>query len=96
VERASLLTEHARIGIEHLPPEVISAVQARSSTTTRALPPSPLRSVERDALERALVEYRGNRRDLALALGLSERTLYRKLREYGLSRRPVEPDESRT
>jgi transcriptional regulator with PAS, ATPase and Fis domain len=86
VERASLLAEHGRIGIEHLPAEVNGAVR-ESSTANPAVAPPKLRSLERDALESALNEYRGNRRELALALGLSERTLYRKLQGYGLSRR---------
>jgi DNA-binding NtrC family response regulator len=68
-------------------------VQERSSTTIKATPRPALQSVERDALERALGEYGGNRRELALALGLSERTLYRKLREHGLSRRSAGTDE---
>jgi transcriptional regulator with PAS, ATPase and Fis domain len=93
VERASLLAEHSRIGLEHLPTEVVDAVQERSSTTIKATPRPALQSVERDALERALGEYGGNRRELALALGLSERTLYRKLREHGLSRRSAGTDE---
>jgi len=93
VERASLLTGQARIGLEHLPPEVVAAVQGRPSAPVRVAPPPALRSVERDALERALDDYRGNRRELALALGLSERTLYRKLREHGLSQRPLGKDE---
>lgn len=93
VERASLLADHARIGLEHLPPEVITAVQERSSGGAQVTTARALRSIERDALERTLVEYRGNRRELALALGLSERTLYRKLREHGLSRRPARTDD---
>jgi DNA-binding NtrC family response regulator len=87
VERASLLAEHARIGLEHLPSEATAAVQLRRPATSGSQPPAALRSIERSALERALHDYGGNRRELALALGVSERTLYRKLREHGLSRR---------
>ena len=36
-------------------------------------------------LARALAEHRGNRRELARALGLSERTLYRKRAAHGLA-----------
>jgi DNA-binding NtrC family response regulator len=45
-----------------------------------------LLTAERDALAHALSRHEGNRRELALALGLSERTLYRKLRAYGLNK----------
>ena len=38
--------------------------------------------IERAAIEAALKETRGNRRKAADMLGIGERTLYRKLREY--------------
>jgi len=40
--------------------------------------------VERAAIEAALHETRGNRRKAADQLGIGERTLYRKIKEYGL------------
>ena len=40
--------------------------------------------IERAAIEAALRETRGNRRKAAELLGIGERTLYRKLREYQL------------
>ncbi len=40
--------------------------------------------VERAAIEGALKDSGGNRRKAAAALGLGERTLYRKIKEYGL------------
>jgi DNA-binding NtrC family response regulator len=40
--------------------------------------------VERAAIEAALKETRGNRRRAADRLGIGERTLYRKIKEYGL------------
>ena len=43
--------------------------------------------IERAAIEAALKETRGNRRKAAQMLDIGERTLYRKLREYGI---PVE------
>ena len=41
--------------------------------------------VERAAIEAALKETRGNRRRAADVLGIGERTLYRKLKEYALA-----------
>jgi DNA-binding NtrC family response regulator len=41
--------------------------------------------VERAAIEGALRETKGNRRRAAELLGIGERTLYRKIKEYGLS-----------
>ena len=43
-----------------------------------------MKDVERRAVERALRESRGNRREASRTLGISERTLYRRIREYGL------------
>jgi DNA-binding NtrC family response regulator len=43
-----------------------------------------LKDVERNTVERALRESGGNRRVAARILGLSERTLYRRIKEFGL------------
>ncbi|MFM8770496.1 MAG: helix-turn-helix domain-containing protein, partial [Candidatus Kapaibacterium sp.] len=43
-----------------------------------------LATLERQAIETALRRTQGNRRDAAKMLGISERTLYRKIDEYGL------------
>ena len=39
---------------------------------------------EKNAIVRALERHRGRRRPAAQDLGISERTLYRKIREYGI------------
>ena len=44
-----------------------------------------LKALERDAIERALNQVRGNRQKAAEMLGIGVRTLYRKLHEYGLT-----------
>ena len=46
----------------------------------------PLRLVdrERDLIQRALVKHRNRRKQAAAELGISERTLYRKIKEFGL------------
>jgi len=41
--------------------------------------------IERAAIVHALAEWKGNRRKAAEALGIGERTLYRKLKEYNLA-----------
>jgi DNA-binding NtrC family response regulator len=84
VERASLLADGTQIEPVHLPEEVVAALEAPA---VPAIPPDAapmLRVAEREALARALADHQGNRRELAEALGLSERTLYRKLAAYGL------------
>jgi DNA-binding NtrC family response regulator len=41
--------------------------------------------VEKAAISAALLECQGNRRKAAAVLGIGERTLYRKIKEYGLA-----------
>ncbi|MEE9571595.1 MAG: helix-turn-helix domain-containing protein, partial [Candidatus Neomarinimicrobiota bacterium] len=43
-----------------------------------------LEEINREAIERTLKYFNNNRRAAAQALGMSERTLYRKISEYGL------------
>jgi DNA-binding NtrC family response regulator len=45
-----------------------------------------LEAMETEAIVRALDTFHGNRRQAAQALGISERTLYRKMKENGLDR----------
>jgi two-component system response regulator HydG len=84
VERASLLATDACIEPEHLPKDVTAGRRGAPAGATGRVTGS-LRTAERDVLARALAEHGGNRRELAVTLGLSERTLYRKLRAHGLS-----------
>ena len=46
-----------------------------------------LEDLEREAIERTLKFFRNNRRATAKSLGMSERTLYRKIDHYGLERK---------
>jgi transcriptional regulator with PAS, ATPase and Fis domain len=39
---------------------------------------------EKRLIEKALLKHKGKRKDAAAELGISERTLYRKLKEFGL------------
>ena len=57
-------------------PSAAGAHPAQSAATSGAT----LRDAEHEALRRALAEHRGNRKELARTLGISLRTLYRKLR----------------
>ncbi len=77
LERASLLADGDVIGCEHLPDGLCTSGRRDASV---------LEGAERRALADALQAHAGSRRELAVALGISERTLYRKLRELGLAR----------
>jgi two-component system NtrC family response regulator len=43
-----------------------------------------LLELEKEQIRQALVDYKGNRRKAAKALGIGERTLYRKIKEFNL------------
>jgi transcriptional regulator with PAS, ATPase and Fis domain len=76
LERGSLLSDGPMIERRHLAPEL-------PATTRQAQ--SPLLDAGRRAFASAVAAHTGSRRELARALGISERTLYRKLREIGVS-----------
>jgi DNA-binding NtrC family response regulator len=44
-----------------------------------------MQEIEQDTIERTLDRFYGSKRKTAQALGMSERTLYRKINEYGLN-----------
>ena len=46
-----------------------------------------MRELEQEMIERALEKFRGNRRKTAQALDISERTLYRKINDYGIQKK---------
>ena len=66
---------------------VIGAADLQLPTTTSpVLPgPQPLAEVERAHIRALLETHAGHRSRVAAALGITERTLYRKLKRYGLS-----------
>ena len=90
LERAALLADGTSIEPVHVEralgsDEPDSARRATSPTPPERLPASAsnasLRSVERAALQAQLKAHRGSRAELARKLGISERSLYRKLRD---------------
>jgi len=72
-----LLPNFGAVGIE--PPGI-----ARPSNSVMINPGMTMAEIERLAIEAALRETRGNRRKAAEILDIGERTLYRKLKEYGV------------
>ncbi len=77
LERASLLCDGDTVLVEHLPADLrgLPPVFRPAPAGAAADPADP-----DAALLAALVRHRGNRRSLARDLGLSERTLYRRIR----------------
>ena len=92
IERATLLASDGVICLHHLPEEVSAreASPAAGVCDTASAPGGiPAHALDRQALQHAVNAHQGNRRELAASLGISERTLYRRLREFGLARRRV-------
>jgi len=77
LERASLLCDGDTIQPAHLPEEVRGGSRPRPSADE----PVTLEQLERQTLEARLAHHRGSRKALAAELGISERTLYRRLKE---------------
>ncbi len=55
------------------------------SENSQEIKPTSISAMERELIKETLKRFNGNRRKTAKALQISERTLYRKLHEYGLS-----------
>ena len=80
IERAALLADGAPIDVRHLPESFeADGAAATGAAEQEACAGSPLALAEREALRAAVRNHKGSRRELADRLGLSERTLYRKL-----------------
>lgn len=74
------------LGIEHLPSEIRDADSADLTEATGggSLAGTSLDQLEKRAIRETLRLTAGNREQAAKLLGIGERTLYRKLKEYGL------------
>jgi DNA-binding NtrC family response regulator len=80
VERAVIVANNPSIRVRDLPPEVTRKVRSRISGDSL-----DLQEQERVSIERALERFGGNRRKAAEALRISTVTLWRKMKQYGLS-----------
>ena len=82
VEYALILTPRTLIKPQYLPPEI------RFMDRTGAPPPPPLTDLaaEEEKIRRALVAYGYNVSRTAASLGMHRTTLWRKMREFGISR----------
>lgn len=101
LERGVLLADNDRITLRELPPEVVnpSSVVRTGVVTSPGVPAttiasdgssatSSLRDVERQQILSALEQTGWHRGKTADILGISPSTLYRRLRDYNLERRP--------
>jgi two-component system response regulator AtoC len=80
VERAVILANGSSIRVRELPPEVTQKARHHAGNDTL-----DLQEQERVMIERALERFAGNRRRAANALKISTVTLWRKMKQYGMS-----------
>jgi len=79
-----VVCEGTEVRPEHLPAAVRQPPPAATPPGEAATPFQTLEHTERAQIELALRETAGHRGQAAKLLGISERNLYRKLRDYGL------------
>ncbi|MEX1168424.1 MAG: sigma-54 dependent transcriptional regulator, partial [Hydrogenophaga sp.] len=94
LERTALLCDGDLIEPEHVRQAIATGQRtARAQGATAPVPATPanrphgasaLKALERDALREALAHHRGSRAELAQRLGISERSLYRKIKALDL------------
>jgi two-component system, NtrC family, response regulator AtoC len=82
LERAAILADGAAIDAEHLWLEDAGASATATKSAQNLV--RPLVDLERDAIVAALAQVDGNRRQAAELLGIGERTLYDKIKKYGI------------
>jgi two-component system response regulator HydG len=83
VQRIIVMSDGPSIDVRHVPDEVRSA-DSDDNSTIGSLAGVGLDKLEKEAIRQTLAMTGGNREQAAHLLGIGERTLYRKLREYGL------------
>ncbi|OFW07712.1 MAG: hypothetical protein A3H96_02785 [Acidobacteria bacterium RIFCSPLOWO2_02_FULL_67_36] len=84
IEQVVVLCDEDTITPERLPPMVRAPAQSGAPRLHGDAPIVPLRDVERQYIEFAIKQFGGHRANAARALGIGERSLYRRLSEFGL------------
>jgi DNA-binding NtrC family response regulator len=83
IEHGVVLSRSQQIELKDLPP----TLRSRDASGTAHVPQGKtlnLETLEKQSIVKALEQTRGNRTEAAKVLGLSRRTLHRKLNQYGL------------
>ena len=84
VENMVVVSQGPVLSVGNLP-ENIHQGEERSSVDVHSLLGVPLKEVEEVLIKATLEQVDGNRQEAARILGIGERTMYRKLKEYGLT-----------
>ncbi len=84
IEHAVVMTRGEKIGLRDLPPVLRAAVPGGGPARLLTQPDLTVAEAEKQLILRALKECDGNRTEAAKKLGMSRRTLHRKLHHYHL------------
>ena len=84
LERATAFCSGMRIGLADLPPEVTGA-QFERPKAVEQLGGLPLSKIEKMAIEQTLVLCGGNKSEAARRLGISEKSVYNKMKRLGIA-----------
>jgi two-component system response regulator HydG len=83
VQRMAVMAGGESIAISHVPEEIRSS-ESEDASDVGTLAGIGLDKLEKEAIRQTLAMTGGNRENTANLLGIGERTLYRKLKEYGI------------
>ena len=89
LERAVVLAGEGEVRLEHLPQSLTGATAEPARRTLGLIPSvtfnvgATLEQVERELIEITLTYTKNNRTRAAEILGINQKTLYNKLKEYG-------------
>jgi two-component system response regulator AtoC len=82
MQRAAAHAHDGVINVEHLHLPATSRDAATDDVLNIAASDRPICEIEHDYTQSLLEQYSGNRKRVAAVLGISERTLYRRLKSY--------------
>ena len=79
-----VMCDRDRLDARDIPPDIAQRRQLIAGSRPAALGDVSLNELEKQAIEETLAKTKGNREKAAKILGIGERTLYRKIKEYNL------------
>ena len=79
-----VMCDRERLDARDIPPDIVQRRQLIAGSQQAALGDVSLNELEKQAIEETLAKTKGNREKAAKILGIGERTLYRKIKEYNL------------